>query len=50
MIYLGNVATTYPKPQLVAKSIKKFGANPGRSGHNMPVATAREPINGRPFK
>ena len=39
MIYLDNSATTYPKPfsvyTAVANSIKKYGANPGRSGHTM---------------
>ena len=46
MIYLDNAATTYPKPQLVANTVamamKKFGANPGRSGHNMSIAAATE--------
>ncbi len=39
MIYFDNSATTYPKPLLVSKamaeSMKKYGANPGRSGHSM---------------
>lgn len=39
MIYFDNSATTYPKPISVGKaildSIKKYGANPGRSGHTM---------------
>ena len=39
MIYLDNSATTYPKPIVVtntiAKALKKYGANPGRSGHTM---------------
>lgn len=39
MIYFDNSATTYPKPFTVSKavmeSIKKYGANPGRSGHSM---------------
>lgn len=46
MIYLDNAATTYPKPQLVANTVamamKKFSANPGRSGHNMSIAAATE--------
>ncbi len=46
MIYLDNAATTYPKPQLVANTVamamKKLGANPGRSGHNMSIAAATE--------
>lgn len=44
MIYLDNSATTYPKPDCVIKSVKKsmkyFGANPGRSGYDMAVKTA----------
>lgn len=39
MIYFDNSATTYPKPTIVnnavALSMKKFGANPGRSGHTL---------------
>ncbi len=39
MIYFDNSATTYPKPFAVSKavmeSMKKYGANPGRSGHSM---------------
>ena len=39
MIYFDNSATTYPKPIMVnnavALSMKKFGANPGRSGHKL---------------
>ena len=39
MIYFDNSATTYPKPVIVnnavALSMKKFGANPGRSGHQL---------------
>lgn len=46
MIYLDNAATTYPKPQNVSlainNAIKKFGANPGRSGHKMSIASAIE--------
>lgn len=41
MIYLDNGATTFPKPQSVInavnKSIRNYGANPGRSGHYMSV-------------
>lgn len=44
MIYLDNSATTYPKPKevltAVAESFRKFGANPGRSGHSFSVKTA----------
>ncbi len=39
VIYLDNSATTYPKPMRVTKAVeyalKKYGANPGRSGHTM---------------
>ena len=39
MIYFDNSATTYPKPQSVTNAmlfaLKKYGANPGRSGHTM---------------
>lgn len=39
VIYLDNSATTYPKPLRVTKAVeaafKKYGANPGRSGHTM---------------
>ncbi|MFR1179267.1 MAG: cysteine desulfurase [Acutalibacteraceae bacterium] len=46
MIYLDNAATTYPKPQNVANAtmyaLKKLGANPGRSGHNMSINAALE--------
>ena len=55
MIYLDNAATSYPKPPEVIKAIEKafydYGANPGRSGHDMSVRTAdavyrtREKIN-----
>ncbi len=46
MIYLDNAATSYPKPQEVINAVNKafyrYGANPGRSGHNMSIATAGE--------
>lgn len=39
MIYLDNSATTYPKPLMVTNAInfafRKYGANPGRSGHTL---------------
>lgn len=41
MIYLDNGATTFPKPQSVIRAVtntmQRFGANPGRSGHNMSI-------------
>lgn len=46
MIYLDNAATTYPKPEIVYKTMDTFyrtlGANPGRSGHRMAVAAEKE--------
>ncbi len=46
MIYLDNAATTYPKPlavkNAVSLSLKKYGANPGRSGHKMSMDAAEE--------
>ena len=46
MIYLDNAATTFPKPQIVKQAVsaalEKYGANPGRSGYPMSMATARE--------
>lgn len=39
MIYFDNGATTFPKPECVVRAVngalKYYGANPGRSGHNM---------------
>lgn len=46
MIYLDNAATTYPKPVSVLRAVnlalRKYGANPGRSGHDMSMAAAEE--------
>ena len=46
MIYLDNAATTFPKPEIVYKTMDIFyrtlGANPGRSGHKMAVAAEKE--------
>ncbi|OQZ00423.1 MAG: cysteine desulfurase [Candidatus Brocadia sp. UTAMX2] len=46
MIYLDNAATTYPKPEIVYKTMDTFyrtqGANPGRSGHRMAMAAEKE--------
>lgn len=46
MIYLDNAATTFPKPPSVAlaisRAMKTYGANPGRSGHKMSIASAEE--------
>lgn len=46
MIYLDNAATTFPKPEIVYKTMDTFyrtlGANPGRSGHKMAVAAEKK--------
>ena len=46
MIYLDNAATTFPKPvsvrNAVAYALKKYGANPGRAGHSMSIASSEE--------
>lgn len=46
MIYLDNAATTYPKPDSVrnamALALRRYGANPGRAGHDMSIAAAEE--------
>lgn len=46
MIYLDNAATTFPKPMSVTRAVdealKKYGANPGRSGHEMTLKTSEE--------
>ncbi|WRS27785.1 aminotransferase class V-fold PLP-dependent enzyme [Oscillospiraceae bacterium MB08-C2-2] len=44
MIYFDNGATTFPKPQsvhrAVGEALTRYGANPGRSGHQMSLQTA----------
>jgi len=44
MIYLDNAATSFPKPNEVINAINKafvlYGANPGRSGHDLSINTA----------
>ncbi len=46
MIYLDNAATSWPKPPAVARAIldhlESAGGNPGRSGHRLSIAAARE--------
>lgn len=46
MIYLDNAATTFPKPVQVTRTVehalKAYGANPGRSGHEMTLKTSEE--------
>lgn len=45
MIYLDNSATTWPKPAAVREAmrqaLREYGANPGRSGYEMSLRTAR---------
>lgn len=45
MIYLDNAATSYPKPEAVYEAVlhhmKNFGANPGRSGHQLALEAGR---------
>lgn len=44
MIYFDNGATTFPKPDTVIRAVDNtlrfYGANPGRSGHNMSIKSA----------
>lgn len=46
MIYMDNAATTFPKPRSVTNAVsiamKRFGANPGRSGHSLAIKAAEE--------
>ncbi len=46
MIYFDNAATTFPKPRAVGEAVTQamrlYGANPGRSGHQMAVKTAEQ--------
>ena len=46
MIYLDNAATSWPKPPEVVKAmttiLERAGGNPGRSGHRLSIAAARE--------
>lgn len=46
MIYMDNAATSFPKPDAVWEAVvdcgKNRGGNPGRSGHRLAVAAARE--------
>lgn len=51
MIYFDNGATTFPKPKGVAAAVnsvlQQYGANPGRSGHNMSLKSAEIMYNCR---
>ena len=44
MIYFDNAATTFPKPPAViremARCMREYGGNPGRSGHALSLAAA----------
>lgn len=46
MIYFDNAATSFPKPAVVIKTVNSafnlYGANPGRSGHNMSISAAEQ--------
>lgn len=46
MIYFDNAATTFPKPICVRNAVDTallcYGANPGRSGHDLSIQTARK--------
>ncbi len=46
MIYFDNAATTFPKPPQVREAVNQaftlYGANPGRSGHDLSVQTAAQ--------
>ena len=46
LVYWDNAATTWPKPTTVRVSVCKaqtlYGANPGRSGHDMAMHTAEQ--------
>ncbi len=46
MIYLDNAATSFPKPPAVIneviRSMRVYGANPGRSGHHLSLSAANK--------
>lgn len=51
MLYFDNAATTFPKPENVRKAVSEsflyYGANPGRSGHNLAMETAKKVFEAR---
>ena len=51
MTYFDNAATSFPKPDIVYKSIleamSEYGANPGRSGHKLALKINRKIYNTR---
>ena len=46
MIYFDNAATSFPKPEAVARAVSlavaRYGGNPGRSGHRLSQEAARK--------
>lgn len=46
MIYFDNAATSFPKPEAVAeavdRAVRRYGANPGRSGHTLALETGEQ--------
>lgn len=46
MVYFDNAATTFPKPLCVKNAVEtaivRYGANPGRSGHDLSADTAQQ--------
>ena len=50
-IYFDNAATSFPKPQRVLQEVNGYmagiGANPGRSGHRLAVASGELVLNAR---
>ena len=53
MIYLDNAATTFKKPTVVVRAVKKmitrFSANPGRGGHKLSLLAGEKVLNARIF-
>lgn len=51
MIYLDNAATSFPKPESVYRAVetamRRYGANPGRSGHRLSLAASRLVLGAR---
>ena len=51
MLYFDNAATTFPKPENVRKAVLEsflyYGANPGRSGHDLAMETAKKVFEAR---
>lgn len=51
MLYFDHAATSYPKPKRVMdgvlRGMESFGANPGRSGHQLALRASREIFDAR---